>query len=131
MKHMFVAFMFTVLCNMSAFAVDRHYQHLCANLSKVGDYIESIDNVPVIGKLTNLLPFAIVAAGLKECPLQTALALVGIFAYLASQNRIIRSNLQKCRAMSCWATKKKSGSITEDELLFVFDGDDEDTVLLL
>lgn len=110
---------------MSVIAAEGYCQQVCINLVKIGNYIERIDNIPVIGKLTHLLPFALIAAGLKECPLQTALVVIGVLTYVASQNDTVRSKLQKYDIMGN-LRMKKIHSTTEDDLLFVFDYVDED-----
>jgi len=53
-----------------------------------GQFIENI-NVPLIGKLTNVIPFGLVAACLKDCPGQTMIALTGLLTYVLSRNEFI------------------------------------------
>lgn len=61
-----------------------------SRLIDFGESIEKIDNVPLIDKLTNLLPFAMVAACLKECPGQTMIALTGLLFYVVLKKNSMR-----------------------------------------
>ena len=93
--------------------------------TQFGEAIEKVENVPVIDKLTNLLPFAMVAACFRECPGQTMVALSGLLFYVLYKNDSVRSVLNKYKT---GRAKAHGGSTEFDETLFVFDGEDEDYV---
>ena len=76
MKRIFMATMIVVLSNSSMSATN-FYESLSSQISRLGQAIENVDNIPVIGKLTNVLPMAVLAASLKECPLQTMMVFNG------------------------------------------------------
>jgi len=124
MKRIFVM-MAAVLLWSNISAMDRFYQSLRTNISNLGRKIEEVD-VPVIGKLTRLLPFAVLATSLKECPIQTVAVLTAILFYVLSQNESVRSKLREHGDKFTWIKRCQSDTISNDESLFVFDGEDED-----
>lgn len=93
----------------------------------IGQAIEKVDNVPLVDKLTNLLPFGMVAACFKECPKQTMLVLTVLLFYVLSKNESVRSvvNTYKTRAFKGF-NKSQINQIEFDETLFIFDGEDAD-----
>ncbi len=91
-----------------------------------GKFIENND-VPVIGKLTNLLPAALVATSFKDYPGQTMILLTGLLAYILSRNESVREILGKYKRI-CFSRLgiKGNNAIEVDETLFIFDGEDAD-----
>src|SRR5438477_1903300 len=123
-----MATMIVVLSNSSMSATN-FYESLSSQISRLGQAIENVDNIPVIGKLTNVLPMAVLAASLKECPLQTMMVLAVLSGYLLSQNSAVQDMMEHYELMNNvpWVNRnnnKKQQRI--DESVFVFDGDDED-----
>lgn len=100
-----------------------YYQSFCKSVSGLGSAIESVDNIPLVQKLTNLLPFTVVAASLKQCPVQTMIVLAGIATYVLSQQELL--NVSGVMNNLSWSKKAKIYTHINDENLFVFDGDDE------
>jgi len=72
-----------------------------------------------------LLPFAVLAASLKECPIQPFMVVTGLLAYIASHNESIRSKLSEYSRMSqAWFQGNKARGVYIDDSLFIFDGED-------
>ena len=95
-------------------------------MRSIGQSLDTI-NLPVIGKLTNILPFGIVATSFKEYPGQTMLLVAGLLAYILSQNQSVRELFEKYKETylpSYLQPKDNDGKA--DETLFIFDGEDED-----
>ena len=91
---------FTRLILMSIFfSVDVNatgcYQSMQKHVVKLGEAIETTDNVPLIGKLTNVLPFAITATCLRRCPGQTMVGCAGLLLYILAHNDTVRSLVNK------------------------------------
>lgn len=106
-----------------------YYNQASDSLRNVGISIESVDNLPAIGKLTNLLPFALIASGFKECPMQTMVVVAGFLAYMIFNHDAINAKLQQYNPVNYLRSRKKAESIKPviiDETLFIFEGDDED-----
>lgn len=106
-----------------------YYQSLSSRISNIGVSIEKVENVPVIGKLTNILPIAAIAACLKTCPMQTMILLSALTTYLLSQNETVQEMLQKYELIPSSTNNNKKSYNDEsyiDEDLFIFDKDDED-----
>lgn len=117
--------MFCVGSNLGAKDVYQSFRHRIANLGfEIGDAIESIDNVPLIDKLTNLLPFAMVAACFKQCPGQTMVVLTGLLCYVLSQNESVRVAFKKCKAMGL-ARFGYIDIVEIDDAFFVIDNGQE------
>ncbi len=124
MKRMVLAILLGMLClggNLKA--MDGLRNHLIG----FGESIENVNNVPLIDKLTNLLPFAMVAACFKKCPGQTMVVLTGLLFYVLSQNESVRSvfNKYKAKAFARFGMDQL-GDVDFDETLFIFDGEDEE-----
>lgn len=92
---------------------------------------KALDNVsvPGIGKLTNLLPFAVVSFCLQTFPKQTvALAGTGV-AYCLYKNDVINKCLDWCRNHGT-SPEKSAKKMKQQELLnddfFVFNEEDEE-----
>ena len=94
--------------------------------SRVG---QSMDNItlPLLGKLTDIMPFGLVATSFKEYPKQTMIVLAGLLAYALSYNQSVRELFEKYKEtyFSCFGTKKNNHA-DYDETLFIFDGEDAD-----
>src|SRR5438309_11779858 len=94
MKRMVLA----TLVGMLSFAVNldavNPYQSMKNRVIGFGEALEKIDNIPLVGKFTNLLPVAAIAACFQKCPGQTMIVLAGLIAYALAQNKSIRSALK-------------------------------------
>ena len=91
-----------------------------------GQSIQNID-VPVIGKLTNLLPVALIATSFKDYPGQTMLVCTGLLFYVLSKNELACSTFNKYKDIILVRLGiNRSHKITSNDTLFIFDGDDED-----
>ncbi|HLC07444.1 MAG TPA: hypothetical protein VJJ26_04625 [Candidatus Babeliales bacterium] len=127
MKRIFVVMMIILVCNTSLLAMDHYYQALRNGLVRFGEAIENVEGLPVINKLTNILPFAVVAASFKECPIQTVAVLTCVLLYILSHHEGIRSKLDEYDVMNrTWLKRKQEVPAHIDESLFIFDGEDED-----
>lgn len=127
MKRIFVVMMTILLCSSSVSAMDYYYQTVRNGIVGLGQAIERVDGLPIINKLTNILPFAVVATSLKECPMQTVAVLAGVLLYVLSHNEAIRSKLCAYDLMHRMGLKRNQAIQTPvDESLFVFDGEDEE-----
>lgn len=124
MKRMVLATLLGMFClgnNLSAMDLLRN------RIIDLGKAIEKVDNVPLIDKLTNLLPFAMVAACFKECPGQTLMVLAGLLFYVVSKNESVRPVLNKYKSMGFARFGiNQEKSVEFDDTLFVFDGEDEE-----
>ncbi len=124
MKRIFAPILIVLLCSVNLSAADL-YQALSNKLVAVGGLIEKTENIPGINKLTNLLPFAVLSASLKECPIQTFMVVAGLLAYVAMNNEAIRSKLSQYSQMSyAWLQGDKVRAVYLDDSLFIFDGED-------
>ena len=128
MKRMVLATLLTMVCFSNSLTAMDALRNRIVDLSiGLGHYIEKIDNVPVIDKLTNLLPVAIAVTALKEYPGQTMMALTGLFAYVLSRNESICATFKNYKARVFAQFKRNPQYPLElDETLFIFDGEDED-----
>lgn len=126
MKSMYLRLMLLMACvtinNISAMSF---YNLLEQRLVDCGQLIEATDNLPVIDKLTNVLPCAVVAACLKKCPGQTMVALAGLCMYIVYQNGLVQQVVRKCNPFRSYRSGHNN-NLLFDETLFVFDGEDED-----
>ena len=88
----------------------------------MGESIEKINNIPIIDKLTNFLPFALVATCLKEYPGQTAVIFIGFMGYLLLRSESVRCALYKYNVL-----RKKQLVMNEipevDDTFFIFEDD--------
>ena len=124
MKRIFAPILVVLLCSVNVSAVDC-YQAFSNKLVGIGGFIEKVDNVPVVNKLTNLLPFAVLATSFKECPMQTLMVLTGLLAYVATYNESIRSKLSEYSQMGrAWLQRNKTRAVYIEDSLFIFDGED-------
>lgn len=107
-----------------------YYQSLSRSLSHLGQAIEGVNNVPVVGKLTNILPFAILASSLKECPIQTMVVLTALGAYILSYNNVIYRTIKKYELVNKapWVRKKQAADI--DDSFFIYDEEEEEHELM-
>jgi len=92
MKHISRLLLINIFCITHISAMN-YCQMLKDNIVRMGDMIENVQNVPLIEKLTNILPFRIIASSLKECPGQSMLVLTAIIYYILSHNESVRSLL--------------------------------------
>ena len=104
---------FCVNGNLSAMNV---YNVMSNAIVNFGTLIETPDNLPLIGKLTNILPFGLLATSCKQYPGQTMMICAGLLAYILSCKNNILEQLGI----------KQVDNVTSDDTLFIFDGDDED-----
>jgi hypothetical protein len=101
---------------------------LQAKIVRLGDQIEKID-VPGMGKLTHLLPFAVLTSSLKSCPLQTMAVVVLIVGYNMLYNQGLRSMMGKYKMVPIFAEQKKKQvrkMSVIDESFFMYEEDLED-----
>lgn len=103
------------------------YDSLQDHIVLMGRKMETIDNLPVIDKLTNFLPFAAISKSFQQCPGQSLMVIAGVIVYFLSYGEYIRSflNIKVVKHGEEKTTDKIH--ITDD--LFVFDGDDEDDAM--
>ena len=125
MKHVFAGILLTTLFVSVEMSASAYYNSMQTRLRLFGERIGSVDNVPLVDKLTNLLPFAMVAACFKECPGQTMMVLTGLLVYALCANDRFRSTLRKYNP---FVTKKRliKNESRFDDSLFIFESDDED-----
>lgn len=130
MKRIFIATMIVALFN-STISATNVYESLSSQISRLGQAIENVNNVPVIGRLTNILPMAVLAASLKECPLQTMMVLAVLSGYLLSQNSAVQEMMEQYELMNNvpWINRNNKKQQRIDESVFVFDGNDDDNEL--
>jgi len=132
MKHVFAGILLSTLFVFVEVSASSYLQSTQTRIKlfgeRFGDRIERVDNIPLIDKLTNLLPFAMVAACFKECPGQTMMVLTGLLIYALFANDKFRSTLRK---YSPFITKKRltRNESQFDDSLFIFEGDDEEDFL--
>jgi hypothetical protein len=125
-KRIFIVTMVVISLNSNISATNV-YQSVCSRISGIGQAIEGVNNIPVIGKLTNLLPMAALAASLKECPMQTMIVLSAVGAYVLSCNEAVREMIDQYEIMNSlpWIKRNNVSEYQQiDESLFVFDGDE-------
>jgi hypothetical protein len=124
-KRILITTMIVVLFNSNISAAN-YYQSLCSAISGLGKSIENVNNVPVIGKLTNVLPMAVLAASLKECPMQTMMVLAALGGYIMSQNPVVQEMMSQYEFMNNvpWMNRNNNQQAI-DENIFVFDGEDD------
>lgn len=126
MRRMLLATLFGMFCvggNLSAVSM---YQSLQNRIVGCGQTLDTI-NLPLFGQLTNLLPFGMVAACLKEHPGQMTIVLAGLLAYVLSQNESIRSILSQYNVPGFAGSKNDQvDGLESDDTLFVFDGEDDE-----
>lgn len=115
---------FYVSGNLNAMNV---YNAVSNGVISCGALIENTDNLPLIGKLTNFLPFGIVATSCKEYPGQTMMLCAGLLYYVLSKNEKVTAvfNEYKDSVLQRLGINRKY-NVTCDDTLFIFDGDDAD-----
>lgn len=115
---------FCVNTNLRAMSV---YNAMSKTVVGFGELIESSDNFPLIGKLTNMLPLGMIAIACREYPGQTIILCTGLLYYILSKNETVTS---LCTTYKDTIFErlgiKWAYNVTCDETLFIFDGDDED-----
>lgn len=113
----------------SSICATGYYQSLSSRIAGIGQAMENV-NVPAIGKLTNLLPMAALAACFKECPMQTMIILMALGGYALSYNEAIKEMMDKYEITNNLPWIKRNnvdGQQHIDENIFVFDGDEDDS----
>lgn len=113
-------------CMSSNLGAMNIYNNMCNSVIGFGECIEKAD-VPLVGKLTNMLPFGVFTTSCKEYPGQTMLICAGLLYYILSKNDKV------CSVFNTYKDKffTKLGitpayNVTCDDTLFIFDGDDEE-----
>jgi len=124
MKRMLLATLVGMLSFGANLNAVNPYQSLRNQVVGFGETLEKIDNIPLIGKLTSLLPMAMIAAGLQKCPGQTMIVLAGLLAYVLAHNESVRSALSEYGIIG--QENNQTNPAESDDTLFVFDGEDED-----
>jgi hypothetical protein len=125
MKYLVISFLFGLACVSNNAHGMSIYSSLARNVVALGLAIEGVQNVPLLGKLTNFLPCGVVAFCLKEYPGHTMAMLGGLFAYALSHSDSIRSLLIKYNIINP-TTSNATLDTAQDDTLFIFDGDDAD-----
>jgi hypothetical protein len=120
----FVLSAFCVSGNLGAMNI---YNAMSNGIISFGELIEKPDNLPLIGKLTNMLPFGMVATSCKEYPGQTMLLCAGLLYYILSNNEKAVALFNSCKdsIFAKFGINRKY-DVHLDDTLFVFDGDDEE-----
>lgn len=105
-----------------------YYQSLSSRISNWGYSIEKVENVPMIGKLTNLLPIAALAASLRSCPLQTMMVCFALTVYCMSRSESVQKMMKKYEIIPSVVNKKyfHEEDIEIDEDIFIFDDSNEE-----
>ena len=125
-KHMLLALvgMFFITSHLNA--IINPYEALRKRVMNFGEKLEKVENVPMVGKLTSLLPLAMLAAGLQKCPGQTMMLLAGFFAYVLAHNESVRALLTEYNIIGGGQTNNQTDETDIDDTLFVFDGEDQE-----
>lgn len=107
-------------------AITNPYIALRDRVINLGQKLETMEFPLVGGKLTSLLPIAMLAACLQKCPGQTMLLLAGFFTYVLAHNESIRALLSEYNVIGGTGQASDQTGETDDvdETLFVFDGED-------
>jgi hypothetical protein len=124
MKRMIAFLLLSSFCVNSNLKAMSIYNAMSNGVVSFGDIIEQ-SNFPLVGKLTNLLPFGMIATSCKEYPGQTMLLCAGVLAYILSQNEKVTAtfNMYKDAVLERLGIKR-GYDVTSDDTLFIFDGDD-------
>jgi hypothetical protein len=127
MKRIFIASMIAA-CVWSNISAINYYQKLSLRISEIGRSIEKIDSIPVMGKLTNVLPITALVAGLKECPLQTMIVLMGLGAYVIAQNETVRELVNRYELTNSmpWLQRNHWYKEKIDPSIFIYDAQEEE-----
>lgn len=125
MKRLILCSVLTFCClNLTAINM---FNSMCNGVVSLG---QSIDNttVPVIGNLTNVLPFAMISAGLQKCPGQTIIVCAGLLSYILSHNESVcaQYNTFKDMIFTRLGIRRSRDKRQFDDTLFIFDGEDEE-----
>jgi hypothetical protein len=132
MKRAYIITMMIGMCMINISAAD-YYQSLRTHLAGMGQAIENVNNIPVVGKLTNLVPFAALASSLKECPMQTMVVLTVIGAYMLSYNTALRQMMEKYEFVSAAPWIRRKRAMIEpimDDSFFTYDEDEEENEIM-
>ena len=128
MKRIFMAIITILMLNTDVFSMD-YYQSLCSRLSDLGVSIENVDGIPMVGKLTNLIPFAALAAGLQKCPMQTIAVLSALGIYVLSYNDFVHEMIQQYEISNRRPWIRRKPIVVQqpviDDSFFVYDEEDE------
>jgi|SRR5579863_3087430 hypothetical protein len=116
MKRMVAFLVVSSFCMNSNLRAMDVYNAMSNAIVNFGTLLETPDNLPVIGKLTNLLPFGMLATACKQYPGQTMIVCAGLLYYVLSCKDSILQRLGF----------KQARNVANDDTLFIFDGDDED-----
>ncbi len=124
MKRM-IAF-FVLGCFVSNISAMNVYNAMSNGVVNCGALIEKVD-LPLVGKLTNVLPFGMIATSCKDYPGQTMVLCAGLLCYILSNNETISAvfNAYKDNVLQRLGISRKY-NVTCDDTLFIFDGDDAD-----
>ena len=124
MKRLILCSVLSLCCfNISAINI---FNSMCSEVVSLGQSIDST-TIPVIGKLTNLLPFAMISGGFQQCPGQTIIVCAGLLSYILSHNASVCAQFNSYKDMILARLGiKRSKDRQFDDTLFIFDGDDEE-----
>jgi hypothetical protein len=94
-------------------------------LNNMGQIINDIE-IPLIGKLSGILPFAVTSFCLQKFPEQSILTAAGVIFYALYHNENVRNILRKYNIIKATQTKttasEESTLCLEDDF-FIFDGE--------
>lgn len=126
MKRVLLASLVGAVCFSGNLNAVNPYQSLRSCVVGLGETVDSI-NIPLIGKI---LPLAMAAACLKECPGQSMIVLGGLLTYVLLQNESVRIMLNKYNLLDfAVQNNNETIDIDVDGTLFVFDGEEEEDAL--
>jgi len=117
-----------VLLNVLLITVDVHaagnYEQCERWVINSGKALESVDNIPIVGKFTNLLPFAVASTCLQRCPGQTIVVLASLLLYSLLRSDSAYFSLR--RSVTKNNKSVKDEEIRFDDTLFDFEDSIED-----
>ncbi len=124
MKRIMAIFVLSAFCISSNLGAMSIYNAMNNGVVGFGELIEKSD-LPLIGKLTDMLPFGMVATSCKKYPGQTMLLCAGLLYYILSQNETVVTafNAYKDSIFAKLGINRKY-DVHLDDTLFIFDGDD-------
>ncbi|HEX4068972.1 MAG TPA: hypothetical protein VHX42_02640 [Candidatus Babeliales bacterium] len=127
MKRMILFFVMSFFCMNSNLRAMNVYNAMSNAVVHFGQLIDASDNLPLIGKLTNLLPFGMISTSCQQYPGQTMMFGTAMLLYILSYHEAISFVLNGYKT----ALLEKLGiqrayNVRSDDTLFIFEGDDED-----
>src|SRR5260221_2026509 len=96
MKRIMAFFVLSSFCMNSNLGAMDIYNAMSNTIVGCGELVEKAD-FPLIGKLTNMLPFGMVATSCKEYPGQTMILCAGLLYYILSNNEKVTAVFNACK----------------------------------